>query len=477
MLHAAVSCRGRWKANRTFAIVLAGALGSLGCPQLLEDDFSPPEVLAAGSGPNQDASTNAAGGAGAIDNSAGSSGAVTGEAGAGYTPGDGGTNLFDPATCVAPTPIACDDQCRECCADTDCASGRVCLAGICAPDCDSPRVACFDSCVNLTLDEDNCGTCGNACGRGRTCQTGVCDPAWVSLPAPPSALVARERPAQTAMAGKVFIWGGADAAGTALASGASYDPSNNRWTNLPTDANTPSARVNASALWTGTEVIVWGGGDPDAQTDYADGARYNPTLNEWQPLAGSGAPSARRSAHVFWTGSRMLLWSGTTLDAGPIESDRIHSYDPVWNVWDTASATGTRPPSDLADATLAWSGSVLYVFGGRSAGTDKNTFFEYDPAQSRWTTRSQVRPHVATRLAFGTELHSRSGVASRGARSRPTANAGRRTRWNPTEVTGQPSQPMALSVVGRRPVKRDGASTSVQVRRCSSVVPTCSRTT
>ncbi len=32
--------------------------------------------------------------------------------------------------------------------------------------------------------------------------------------------------------------------------------------------------------WTGTEMIVWGGGD--ANTDLADGAAYDPATNSWR---------------------------------------------------------------------------------------------------------------------------------------------------------------------------------------------------
>ncbi|HEX8947660.1 MAG TPA: hypothetical protein VF790_01790, partial [Dissulfurispiraceae bacterium] len=42
--------------------------------------------------------------------------------------------------------------------------------------------------------------------------------------------------------------------------GGRYTPSTDAWAALPT-VNAPSARVAHTAVWTGTEMIVWGGVD------------------------------------------------------------------------------------------------------------------------------------------------------------------------------------------------------------------------
>ena len=57
----------------------------------------------------------------------------------------------------------------------------------------------------------------------------------------------------------MIVWGGTpDAAGNVFDTGGRYDPSTNSWTATST-ANVPTARSNHTAVWTGSEMIVWGG--------------------------------------------------------------------------------------------------------------------------------------------------------------------------------------------------------------------------
>lgn len=92
--------------------------------------------------------------------------------------------------------------------------------------------------------------------------------------------------------------------------GASYDPASDSWNPL-SEEGAPTARADAAAVWTGTEMLIWGGrggGVPSAPL--GDGARYSPATNTWAPLPAAGAPSARFLAAVAWTGGRMAVWGG-----------------------------------------------------------------------------------------------------------------------------------------------------------------------
>lgn len=83
---------------------------------------------------------------------------------------------------------------------------------------------------------------------------------------------------------------------------------NDTW--RPSFFEVPDARMWHTAIWTGTEMIVWGG-----ETIYLDsmttGGRYNPATDTWTPTSiGSGVPEARSAHKAVWTGTEMILWGG-----------------------------------------------------------------------------------------------------------------------------------------------------------------------
>jgi len=58
-------------------------------------------------------------------------------------------------------------------------------------------------------------------------------------------------------------------------------------------------------------MIVWGGATglrPDPF--HADGGRYDPGTDTWTPTSGIDAPSARREHTAVWTGDEMIVWGG-----------------------------------------------------------------------------------------------------------------------------------------------------------------------
>src|SRR6266705_3962892 len=80
------------------------------------------------------------------------------------------------------------------------------------------------------------------------------------------------------------------------------------WTATST-TNAPSPRFVHTVVWTGTEMIVWGGWDG---TNYFNtGGRYNPSTDSWTATSTTNAPAAR-SATAVWTGSEMIVWGGAT---------------------------------------------------------------------------------------------------------------------------------------------------------------------
>jgi hypothetical protein len=98
--------------------------------------------------------------------------------------------------------------------------------------------------------------------------------------------------------------------------GGAYEPSTDRW--LPmSSAGAPGTRRGHSAVWTGREAIVWGGEPFSTSGGTAprhDGSAYDPATGRWRTLPTDGAPP--RSGHAaVWTGQEMLVWGG--YDGGP----------------------------------------------------------------------------------------------------------------------------------------------------------------
>jgi N-acetylneuraminic acid mutarotase len=121
----------------------------------------------------------------------------------------------------------------------------------------------------------------------------------------------------------MLVWGGTtretDTQGVYFENGACYNPETDTWRPIST-IGAPKGRVIATAVWTGAEMIVWGGAnDAQAQEGSAGfdpnryvgtGARYNPATDTWTEMTLSGAPLPRAAASGVWTGEGLLLFGG-----------------------------------------------------------------------------------------------------------------------------------------------------------------------
>ena len=70
-----------------------------------------------------------------------------------------------------------------------------------------------------------------------------------------------------------------------------YTPETDSWSNVAgNDVITP--RINHSTVWTGSEMIVWGGQSGSANY-LNDLWRYNPSSNTWTKVSQAGIPTER----------------------------------------------------------------------------------------------------------------------------------------------------------------------------------------
>jgi hypothetical protein len=107
----------------------------------------------------------------------------------------------------------------------------------------------------------------------------------------------------------MIVWGGSAGAG-GLNTGGTYNPGTNTWTPTTTN-NAASGRELHTAVWTGSEMIVWGGyGGAYLDT----GGRYDPGSDGWTATSTANAPDGRSSHTAVWTGTEMILWGGTIGD-------------------------------------------------------------------------------------------------------------------------------------------------------------------
>jgi hypothetical protein len=107
---------------------------------------------------------------------------------------------------------------------------------------------------------------------------------------------------------EVLLLGGFRAPGTAPAGrGMAYNPATNTWRLVRA---MPFARDGFAAVWTGRHVLVWGGVSGRNGTSLPPhGEAYNPATNTWTALP--AAPLHGRADPIaVWTGHQMIVWGG-----------------------------------------------------------------------------------------------------------------------------------------------------------------------
>lgn len=177
---------------------------------------------------------------------------------------------------------------------------------------------------------------------------------------------------------RVLIWGGETANGVVNSGGRlllNTDGTPQQWQTVAT-ANAPSARIAHSAIWTGQKMIVWGG--RNGSSFFSDGALYDPETDTWTALPSTGAPTSRASHVALWTGTEMLVFGGEDANGALATGG---AFDPTTSQWRTLSASGN--PTARSDAEAVWSGTELLVFGGKAGGTPVASLERLNP-QPAW---------------------------------------------------------------------------------------------
>jgi N-acetylneuraminic acid mutarotase len=235
---------------------------------------------------------------------------------------------------------------------------------------------------------------------------------------------------------EVILWGGFVRRPGAIQSventGVRFNPQTGQWRELSTN-NAPTARADHTAVWTGTEMIVWGGAPGSG------GSRYHPATDTWRPVAAQGAPTARSQHTAVWAGQEMIVWGGYAGSTSQPLNDGAR-YDRATDRWTPISSVGA--PAARSQHTAVWAGTEMIVWGGYSSG-DLADGGRYFPEQDSWMAMSAVGAPSArvahTAIWTGGDLVILGGATSNGVlannfgRYRPSADSWT-TLINPAEL-------------------------------------------
>jgi len=143
-------------------------------------------------------------------------------------------------------------------------------------------------------------------------------------------------------------------------------------------SNSPSARNGHASVWSGSEMIIWGG-EVSGNTYLQTGGSLNPISDTWSEVTPLDAPLARSSSSYIWSGSEMIIWGGVTA-SGLTNSGG--AYKASNQLWRNISSVGS--PSGRYGHATEWTGSKMLVWGGRNNTGLLNDCFVYDPSTDVW---------------------------------------------------------------------------------------------
>ena len=236
---------------------------------------------------------------------------------------------------------------------------------------------------------------------------------WTELAPPP---FERSDPAAVWTGRELILWGGGtDYNANFFADGAIYDPVSDEWAAM---SDGPlRARADARAVWTGSEVLIWGG--YGNQGRFSDGAAYRPETDTWRSFR---PPLSNSPAHV-WTGRELIvvgeqvtfvlaqddpMGRATADDPAKDEARRAAAaYDPATDEWRWTAP----PPLVFTDATAVWSGTEVIVYGSelndRNISANRSAQgMAYNPATDSWRVlpEREISPQASWANWTGTEM-------------------------------------------------------------------------
>lgn len=138
----------------------------------------------------------------------------------------------------------------------------------------------------------------------------------------------------------------------------------------------PAVNLGGTIVWTGTEFIFWGGGSASFCTgtfpNYTcypasfnnTGARYNPVTDTWTVMSVVNAPVARKYNKALWTGTEMIVWGGRNGDSLQHYMNTGGRYNPLTDTWTSMPVPNAFQGRE--DFTMTLAGNNIVIWGGKA---------------------------------------------------------------------------------------------------------------
>lgn len=171
--------------------------------------------------------------------------------------------------------------------------------------------------------------------------------------------------------GKVILFGGTDMS-VSFDETWSYDPAENRWTELQPEGEVPAGRSDAGMAYDATSgnIIMFGGVDSDFDC-LGDTWSYDPTANVWTEIVTGGAPMARSGLALAYDrrSEQLIMFGG--IDSQLTCYNDTWTLDPAAGTWTELDPLGDVPSARCRVSMVYVPGiDKLVVFGGAAVQTD-----------------------------------------------------------------------------------------------------------
>lgn len=148
--------------------------------------------------------------------------------------------------------------------------------------------------------------------------------------------------------------------------GIKFNPANNDVLYFPINLN-HSGRRGYTLIIAANKILVWGGWDENSNTYFNDGLLFDILAGTWSAVSGSPLLSPRRSASGVWTGTEVIIFGGENTGTFYTDGARLDLSTLTW------SPITSNPSIDFPIRYSHWNGTEMFLFG--NAGFKFNPSF------------------------------------------------------------------------------------------------------